>query len=175
MLYLIGAFIRKYELPAFNNLKVIIPSFITVLILCLGSILIMDKKNLIVSSYVWPMNRTPIIVLSILAFLLFKNIKMPNNKFINAIAKTTFGVYLIHMHKYFYVIFWKYMFDNSSLFNSWLFIPGMVIQCVIVFSICALIEYKRNDFFEQYILPPIYKKIDNFKQKRLLKYKKVAT
>lgn len=169
MLYLIGAFIKKYEILIFNKLKIIIPSFVIVLLLCLFSILIMDKKDLIVSNYVWPMNRTPILILSILTFLLFKNIKISNNKFINAVAKTTFGIYLIHMHKYFYLIFWKYMFDNSILFNNWLFIPAMIIQCIIVFSICALIEYKRNDFFEQYILPPIYKLIDKMKQNRIFR------
>jgi hypothetical protein len=87
------------------------------------------------------------IATGIFAFLFFKNLKLPYNGFINAVASTTFGVLLIHansdtMRQW----LWKDTLDNVGHYGM----PFYVIACVIgVFTACSMIDFIRIKLIER--------------------------
>ena len=86
------------------------------------------------------------VLTGVFAFLFFKNIKLPYNSFINAVASTTFGILLIHansdtMRQW----LWKDMLDNVGHYGM----PFYVIGCVLgVFVVCSLIDFARIKLIE---------------------------
>ena len=159
-LYLIGAILKKVNFKKLENIKNCLFLSIVTLIICIISILICDKINFPdIYKYVWPMNKVPIVFLSISIFFLFKNLKIKTNKLINTAASTTFGIYLIHMNPYIWTIFWVKLFNNSVYFLKWYFPFVVLIQCIMVFILCGIIEYLRNKLFMK--LPYIKKVYEN--------------
>lgn len=78
-----------------------------------------------------------------------KNIKY--NKFINTVAATTFGIYLIHDNNFARSFIWNDVFHMKRLFGQ----PAYVIFyalgiCVIVFTICSLMEFIRRMIFTKF-------------------------
>ncbi len=151
-LYFIGAYIRKYSNKKFENIKKTLLLSIIWFLICVILTILCDINGFDkINSFVWPMFRTPILFLSISVFLLFKNIKIKNNKFINYVASTTFGIYLIHMNPNIWKLIWRVFFDNSIYFYKLNFPIIMFIQCSIVFIVCSVIEMIRNKIFKMFI------------------------
>ncbi len=103
------------------------------------------------------------------SFMFFKNVKIPYNRFINAVASTCFGVLLIHansdtMRQW----LWKDVLNNVGAFDkAWL--PLHAISSVLmVFTIGAAIDYLRILFLEK----PLFKIWDKHWPKVVEKYKK---
>lgn len=182
LLYFIGAYINKYDikLKTKDILKYIILLIsINVLLNYIGNYLL-NKNSLFnyigtlitASSFVYD---NPIVIIeSCLYFLLFKNIKI-KNKYINIISKTTIGVYLIHTNMLLREYVYKY-FGYSRLFsNKLLVIPLLIINSILVFTICSIIEFIRIKIKKYIIDSNLYLKIKTYiinKVKLLLKYGK---
>ena len=92
------------------------------------------------------------------AFLFFKNLKLPYNGFINAVASTTFGVLLIHansdtMRQW----LWKDTLDNVGHYGM----PLYVICCVLgVFVVCSVADYVRIKLIEKPVFCFLDRKYD---------------
>ena len=102
----------------------------------------------------WQYNSIFNILAAIYLFLLFKNLPIKYNKFINYISKYTFGVYILHSVSFLYTILWKDiakcdMFYKSNYMILHLF--GTVIGVYIVCLIC--------DIIREYIFKSIERKI----------------
>lgn len=95
-------------------------------------------------------NHIMAVVISVLAFMTFKTMKMPYCKFINVVAQSIFGVLLIHA--------------NSDTMRKWLWndIVNVVeqYQCqnalllaigtvIIIFAICVIIDQIRINCIEK--------------------------
>lgn len=81
-------------------------------------------------------------------FLVFVSEKVYSNTTINAIAKSTFGVYLLHDNMYRNFI-WDNLLKISTKFQN-LFFPIIAIGIVaMIFISCALIDYIRERLFNQ--------------------------
>ena len=95
------------------------------------------------------------VVIGMLLFLVFRNWKIGNNKVINTIASTTFGVLLIHA--------------NSDTMRSWLWkdlldVPGLascsfamliwksLAYVTSVFAVCSFIELLRIKCVEKCVV-----------------------
>lgn len=105
------------------------------------------------------------VLLGITSFLFFKQVQIPQSKFINTVAACTFGVLLIHansdtMRQW----LWKTMCDNVGLYDSnWIYLHAILVP-IAVFSICIVIEYIRIKIIEQPILNfcmPLARKFEN--------------
>jgi len=89
-------------------------------------------------------------VTSISLFLLFKDFKF-KNKFINAVASTTFGIYLIHEHNlirswWWEKIFWQVQTGLNNYLLTFLTISLITfIGCAIVYFIYLKLVYKWID------------------------------
>lgn len=106
IIYFIGAYIKKYNINILKNNKIRL-SVIGVIIIILN--IIMLTMQLL--AYKFPifigrektynnMDTPLMLILTVVIFTIFKNIKVKNSKLINTIASTTFGIYLIHSNMF---------------------------------------------------------------------------
>lgn len=91
-------------------------------------------------------------------FIVFKNWNLKYNKFINAIAASTFGVLLIHasgddMRKF----LWRDLLNNVGAYSSYLFLLHAILSVIGVFTICTIIDCVRIRLPEK----PLLKKLDS--------------
>lgn len=80
-------------------------------------------------------------------FRLFRSFAPRNRPFVNLLASTTFGIYLIHDHPMIRTVLWNnWLGVSGQLFPSRLFPLWAILLTVCVFSICALLEIARLRF-----------------------------
>ena len=167
-MYLIGAFIRKYDKDiklrflkiklSFNDrpFNYFIIYFVLVVIKFLinycGNILLSYNGltkiigNNLAYSYTSLVYDSPIvIIISVAYFLMFKNLSIRNSKFINRISKTTNEIYLFHMN-----IFFKshlYLFFGLNLLSYRLDSISRAIYISIIIMFCGFVIYYIRTFF----------------------------
>lgn len=179
-IYLIGSFIRLYPSKIFDDKKITQNIMIVLIILCVVSIFVgIYFSNLLNQKIAYyflnDANKLLAVITAISLFCYFKNIRINNNKIINIIASTTFGVLCIHancdrMREF----LWKTIFNNSTVFKNFktsIVILHAVISVVIVYTICSLIDLCRKRFVEKNIfrllnnrIEILNSKIENFFQ-----------
>lgn len=101
------------------------------------------------SNILYEMQSVPILIISILMLLGFLNMNIKSNRFINTIASSTFGIYLIHDHEVIRNLLWKNIFHVTDYSNRKIFIPYSIFVIVIVFISCSAIELLRQFIFEK--------------------------
>lgn len=101
------------------------------------------------ATYFYDMERLPAFLISILVFVGFLNLKIGCIPMVNMISSATFGVYLIHDNPYIRDFLWVRLFKNQNYANSKLLAPYTVLQVIIVFAVCILIELFRMHVIEK--------------------------
>lgn len=160
--YLIGAFIRLYLDDIKYSKKILITVTSVLLLLIFMSIVIIDfKLNTLVSPFHFVSNANKLLALafSISLFLFFKNINIENNKIINAVSSTTFGVLLIHANSDAMRQFlWKDVLNVGEMYNNSLLVVHAIMSVIVIFVICSIIEYLRIKYLEKPFLSWLDKK-----------------
>ena len=65
--------------------------------------------------------------------------------FINKVASSTFGIYLIHEHQLMAVWLFPVLLKNVELYQTKLeFIPSAIASVVVVFIVCSIIDLLRQ-------------------------------
>lgn len=157
VLYFIGAFFRMYPKPVYENTK--LWGWMTALFLAAASISVIGCAYIsngwgqvqIEFSYYFlsDSNKVMAVSVAICAFLFFKSLKIPYNKWINKVAASTYGVLLIHansdaMRQW----LWVDVLKNGQMFLSdWMPIHAIG-SVLIVFSVCIVIDWLRIQFLE---------------------------
>ena len=169
LLYIISAYIQKYQISYNNNKKLLIS------IICLFSIMFAISVALAVPlklevkyfTHLNKMNSTIMLAVSILTFMLFKNLKVPDNKIIPFVSKSTFGIYLIHINTHLRVYLFNSILKMPKYYNSNTFkLMGYIfLSSLGIFIICMLIDTLRRIIFEKNlfkikILDKYFDKID---------------
>lgn len=88
---------------------------------------------------------------SVFLFLCFKNLnikKKLSKKFIGFFAPLTLGIYLIHNHLILAGWLWKNCFYSAEYIDSYKIIIHFFASIIIVFIICALLDYLRQLLFK---------------------------
>lgn len=103
---------------------------------------------------------------AIFLFYIFKNLKIKNSKFINVIASSTLGVYLIHENPLMIRI-WNKVFSFKKYLHSRRFIFLALGSCFIVYTLSTIIDLLRKYILKKIradrVLEKInFSKIDNF-------------
>ena len=151
VLYVISSYIRLYPKQIFNNTTVwgwltvisMSLSFISVIVCAwLGQRI---GKNM-AYAFVTDANTLLAIINGVSSFLLFKNLKIKQNKWINRIAASTFGVLCIHansdtMRQW----LWKDTFDCVGHYTQPFYAVGAVI---LIFAVCTVIDMLRIRYIE---------------------------
>lgn len=84
-----------------------------------------------------------VVIQTITIFLLFQTIKL-SSKIVNAVSRTTFGIYLIHEHEYIRKYIYKLLkIDLGIKYTNLNVIFKCIYISVIIFLACAIIERIR--------------------------------
>jgi len=150
--YSIGSYIKLYPIQT-SSKKLFIFSLASYFLLFLTTVFFeyMTGYDGYYSSYIYyftSLNNVFVLGISISVFLLFKNIRIKNNRIINIIASSTFGIYLIHDHPYVRNFLWITLFKNHEYYqSSYLWIHSIIVIFT-VFVVASLIEIIRKYLIE---------------------------
>lgn len=156
LLYLIGGYLRKYPLSNRINFKIFfILTFFSLCISCiclnyLGHIL---NNNFILlhTRYFSSISSFFVLSCSISLFGYYINKPNCNNVYINYIAKTTLGIYLIHDHILFKYVIWNLIFNCMEYFYSNVLILHSFITVLFVFCFSASADFLIHLLSQQII------------------------
>ncbi|MDO4499730.1 MAG: acyltransferase family protein [Erysipelotrichaceae bacterium] len=176
LLYSIAGYIRLYGLSPKLKLKhYLSASVILTLTAFLLSVVLLfiGTKSEYWAGRVYRFNemRHPLmLILAICIFMTFVNIKIPYNKFINTVASTIFGVYLIHDTEFFRPIWWQQVLKGSYYKGSYGLIPYSIFAVIGLFAFCSIIDLIRQKTIEKPYLA-IIDKFQNYIDNKLLNNK----
>lgn len=165
--YIIAAYVRLYPCKWFENKKLYIWGGLASVLLSWLSILVVDfigVKLGFESPYYMFANEHKFLALttSFSLFILFKNINIKHNRFINTVASSTFGVLLIHANSDTMRRFlWRDLLKNTSYYDSPYLIAHAVISVLVVYVACVCIDQCRIHFLEK----PLFNYIEKRKQR----------
>ena len=175
VLYVISSYIRLYPKKWMTNLKFCGFMLFLSVVLSASSVLVCTWFGKSSICFVTDSNTFLAVLTGVFAFLFFKNLKLPYNGFINAVASTTFGVLLIHansdtMRQW----LWKDTLDNVGHYGM----PLYVICCLIgVFAVCSMVDFIRIKLIEKPFFNFWDKKYEsiamNFKRKEEWLFEKI--
>lgn len=153
VVYMLGAYIAMYQ----DETKILsykaknyLLGALGMLVLVSGMILLMEWKSVFFArigitqaTYFWRPNTIITIVWSMLIFLGFLKLQVPNMKIINTVASTTLGVYMLHDGRLVNVL-WNDIFCNATHINSRFLIIHIGIAVVVIFSVGMLVDLGRQ-------------------------------
>lgn len=100
------------------------------------------------------------------SFMLFKSMKIPHSKFVNTIAASTFGVLLIHANGHtMRQWLWVDTLQNASIFGTSYLYAHALLSVILVFCICALIDWVRRITIEDSLINFTYSVIERMLNK----------
>lgn len=150
VLYSIGGFIRRYDymenVRSFKLILVFLLACVSIYLVSISLAFVGTRYEVFsfYTTYFYSENSITILFLSVVLFLAFVNLQIKQNIMINAIASSTFGIYLIHDNNYVRNFLWLRVFKNYYFQNSILLIPYSILTVIIVFTLCSLIEIVRQ-------------------------------
>lgn len=156
IIYFIGSYLRLYPIQLFENKKARTALFIGSVLISAISVLAFHYIGLKYDKHLWHFwladsNKILAVVTSISAFVFFKYLKIPYNKFINTVASTTFGVLLIHansdtMRQW----LWKDFLNNVGNFNNGNIYFHAILSIIGIFIVCSIIDFLRQKLFKTF-------------------------
>lgn len=152
IMYMIGAYIRKYGDAKLDKISIYVG--IVSIILILASILWNDihmHEGLYIMYLAHKGNSVVGLLVAIGIFTIFKNIKISYNPFINTVASTTFAVYLIHNNPIISNWLWNSMVSSKDYFESPFFLLHMLGVTLLIYAVCSILEWLRLKAFDNYI------------------------
>ncbi len=178
-LYLIGAYIRKYNISNKENKakykKKLLLYFTLNTVIIIATIYIHHiSKHYVLGNETFSVQQeNPIIVLiAIYMFLLAISAKEIKSKVINTISSTTFGVYLIHDNPIIRLFLWEIIVGCTQYSDK----PYMIVSCIgttlLIFVACSIIDLIRICTIEKIymkVVDKVIEKIKKLKQKKLLR------
>ena len=171
VMYLIGAYIRLYNIKFFEkknkSLIVAILSFVlmilSIFVIYMFSNVFNKLKNLEIA-YFWRPNTILMLILSISIFEIFINFKIEYNKIINTLASTTLGIYLLHDGPLTNFL-WKVILKTKDALNSKYSIIYIIVSALIIFLVGAIVDLIRQaiekNTVNKFLDSKYYDKINN--------------
>lgn len=152
VLYVYSSFMRLYDFPLKeNNGAWLVLSLACVLFSIVTVVAIRYSPSKVSPNwFVSDANKFMALMTAICLFNFFRTMKMPYCRFINMLGATTFGVLLIHansdsMRDW----LWRDMFDNVGHLSVPYFPFRAIGIVLLVFIVCACIDYLRIVFLER--------------------------
>lgn len=113
-----------------------------------------------------------VVIIGICFFIFFMNLNIGNKKYINIIASTTFGIYLIHEGTFTRGIIWDVVLKVSTImYQSSLFPIIAILSTVILFVVCSILDYFRICLIESRYITFTDKIVEKLKEKFYLEQK----
>lgn len=158
-IYLFAGYIKRYSIKILDNrIAALFVCLISLLVIWgsqiwfehLGKTIKLFADN---SKYFVAYDNIFMVLAAVSLFMFFKNLHFKNNIIINTIAKTAFGVYLIHDHCILRSKIWGSWIDIKQLQSGLSVIFGGLIIAVCIYVICSLIDWIRILLIEK----PLFK------------------
>jgi hypothetical protein len=156
-LYIFGAYIRVYPPNKSYDYKFY---YFIIFILCYCLMVYYNINNITA----WKMRDSLCILSSLTLFLFFVNLSNESqlsSKFINMIATTTFGIYLIHENSYIRKFLYIKLLNCPVQFTKPYFPIFLLFSIVLTFVACILIDLIRQYLIEK----PIFMLFNHFFKK----------
>lgn len=139
-LYLIAAFLKLHPVRFLNSFKITLS--LTVILYA-----VIAAFNMFTDIDFWVMTHLACLICSVAFFHTVKNVEVKYSKVINRIAKTTFGIYLIHDNPLLRRILWVELLNCPFHANTYYFIVFACVCVLIVFIVCMVIDSIRELIF----------------------------
>lgn len=147
MIYLLGGFLRKYDIMSCFSKKFkfcVIALFAILSILCICIVLLPKLLSDWIYFIFYSYNSPGIIVLALLFFVLFFFWKVDNNLLLNKVAASVFAVYLLHENVYFHsMIYNDVFFENIDKNSVGLLFVWIMLKTVLIFLVAFILDYVR--------------------------------
>lgn len=173
VIYFLSAYIRKYDCNILKNDKIRAIGIIIVIVMMNVIMVILELLSTrisVLSEKIYYFNnlKSPfILILTVLIFLIFKNLNIRNSNVINKIASTTFGIYLVHENVFLRDIIWKDVVQGSKFINSPLLILNAIGGVLGVFLISMIIDLVVEKLIIKNLVKILSKIYNKVKQMRL--------
>lgn len=167
--YYVASYIRLYNPKFLQNKKTdLLWASALIIFFIAWVLLIMFSKDQVpfisnnfaqVSVYPFAsMARFPSLLAAIFLFGIFRNLKMENRQWVNTLASTAFGVYLIHENLLLNKVIWHRLFCFDSFVDSPFLIVYVAFVIIVTFLICAGIDLLRQRFIEKPVMNMLFSK-----------------
>lgn len=156
-LYFLADYLRRYPLQI-SGKKLLLAYLLSVLAtfgLKLFQQMILGKELWDWYSY----TSVTVLVGSVALFLFFMQIPPKQNRFWNALGKTTFGVFLIHTQYIMReVVLWKQWIKPLDHYqeNPGIYLMHFVLSVLLIFTVCSAVDWMREKLFscvEKWLCP----------------------
>ena len=171
VLFVLGSYLRLYPNKYDSNTRFWLISMlvsISIAILSVVVLLYLNSKGISIISinpnrFVEDSNAPLAVIVSICAFMYFRNLKIKHNNFINIVGGCTFAVLLIHansgtMRQW----LWKDFCNNVGHYAYDSIYLHAILVPIAVFVICSLIEYFRMKVIERPLLDFTYNMVHKY-------------
>ena len=166
VIYLMASYIRLYPSRIFERNELWGWATLSLIILSMASVAYIHWKTFAGHYFVSDSNKILAVLVAVSSFLWFKNLNVPQNKIINTIGASTFGVLLIHsnsaaMRNW----LWGEVFNVVGHFSTPLvqFMVFSLVVILIVFFACIILDRLRISIFEE----PFFRWYDNHLDNKL--------
>lgn len=168
--YSFWAYIRFYYADRLISPKYLAKCFFSLL----GTYLIIGCSIYCLSKSFHFLNQDPLylsydsiftILFSMILFLLFKNIHMNHHHLINLVAKTTFGIYLLHDNELINEYLWQNILHIPAVYGSTYMVLKTLSIGVAIFIVGMVIDLIRIKLLEEPIFDWINPKLDEVQMK----------
>ena len=154
IVYMTGAYIRLYPPQKIRGSAkwLGISALIFFLMECAIVILekfqpFFNKIGIVNGNYFWRPNTLPMVALSVSLFLCFRFLKVRPLPFVNLLASTTFGIYLLHDGQLnFYM--WQTLLQSASFTHSKWLILYIPVCALLIFVIGVCVDLLRKGLFD---------------------------
>ncbi len=155
LLYMMAAYVRLYPdrvwLQRFGKLRYFLASygfiFLTVLVFDLLEYLIPEFS--LDMEYFGGQNKITTFICAFSMFNAFLHLEVKQNQWINRIAATTFGVYLLHDNTFISRSLWTEWLDTDQWIHSPGLLPHLIVTAICIFCGCAVLDYLRGTLLEK--------------------------
>lgn len=150
LLYLIGGYIKLYIKKTKNKYLYFLSFLIFYFIIFIRTIkdsVVIEANSYIITNYIGT-DDFFILLTSIFIILFFINLDIKYNIYINMIASTTLGIYLIHDHPSMRFLLWNKCFKLFEITQSKYLILNSIKAIFIVFFVCMIIDLIRKFIVE---------------------------
>jgi len=153
--YMIAAYLRKYpEVLKAKKPVMVLGYVVSSIVIFLAGILLLwvDEVFGKLGGYAinwYAYNSLPVLIGSVCLFVVFLKTEIksiPFGRIINTLAGTTFGIYLIHEHRYLRYLWPQWLHTTENASQPWM-ILHLIGSVLLVFAACACIELLRKWLF----------------------------
>lgn len=170
MLYLTAAYVRLYPnetvMKCYGKMRYffVCYGFIFLTVLFLDFLEYMIPEFSLDMEYFGGQNKITTYLCALSLFLAFLNLEVKRSRWINGIASTTFGVYLLHDNTFISRVLWTEWLDTDALIHSAWLLPHLLVAVGCIFGICVAVDYVRQRVLEK----PLFEWIEKSKLNRFL-------